>query len=70
MLITTTLDPVSLNDAPNRDFHLHMHDQQLDIYFESQENLDTFKKIPVEHPGEDFSLNLDNPSEDFGTDWN
>ncbi len=40
MTITTTLDPVSLNDVHAQDYHLNLEDHNLDIYFESQENLE------------------------------
>ena len=69
MHITTTLDPISLKDAPkNPQFHLQEGD--LDIYFESSENMNAYKNMHVERPGADLQRSLDNPTEDFGTDWN
>ena len=38
MNITTTLDPISLNDAPKNPLLL-LRDGDLDIYFESGENM-------------------------------
>lgn len=69
MHITTTLDPISLNDALKNPT-LHLQDGDLDIYFESEENLRTYVSMHVERPGLDLAHNLDNPTEECGTDWN
>jgi hypothetical protein len=69
MHITSTLDPITLHDAP-RSGSFHLQEGDLDIYFESQETLRMYKEMPVEHPGVDLAYNLDNPTEDCGTDWN
>jgi hypothetical protein len=68
MNITTTLDPMSLNDASHSDIHLQ--DGDLDIYFETIENLDEYQTLHVERPGRDLTFNLDNPTDEHGTDWN
>ena len=70
MMIRTTLDPISLNDSHTQDYHLYQQDQNLDIYFESQTNLDTYVGMHVECPGVDLACNLDNPTDELGGDWN
>ena len=69
MHITTTLDPISLNDAAKNP-RLRMQDGDIDIYFESIENMNTYREMHVERPGADLKYNLDNPTEECGTDWN
>ncbi len=69
MNITTTLDPISLNDAPKNPQFL-LRDGDLDIYFESAENMNAYMIMHVERPGADLSQSLDNPTEECGTDWN
>ncbi len=69
MHITTTLDPISLKDVP-KDPQFHLQEGELDIYFESSENMNAYKEMHVERPGADLSRSLDNPTEDCGTDWN
>ena len=69
MNITTTLDPITLNDAA-RNPNLHLRDGELDIYFESVENMDAYIDMHVERPGLDLAHSLDNPTEECGTDWN
>ena len=69
MNITTTLDPISLKDAPKNP-RLLLRDGDLDIYFQSQENLCTYRDLEVERPGLDLAHNLDNPSDESGSDWN
>ncbi|MCR4300934.1 MAG: hypothetical protein NUV51_04930 [Sulfuricaulis sp.] len=34
----------------------------LKIYFENEENKKAYLDIQTEHPGEDFTTNLDNPA--------
>lgn len=70
MTITTTLDPVSLRDAPKTNPDLQLREGDLDIHFESQENLNLYRNLHVERPGRDLTHSLDNPTEDYGTDWN
>ncbi|MDJ0862112.1 MAG: hypothetical protein QNK18_12870 [Gammaproteobacteria bacterium] len=67
--ITTTLDPISLNDAA-RNPNLHLRDGDLDIYFKSGENMDAYMTMHVERPGVDLAHSLDNPTEECGTEWN
>lgn len=68
MNITTTLDPITLQDAPKTGPHLREGD--LDIYFVSEDSLAAYQDLHVERPGLDLEHNLDNPTEEYGTDWN
>ncbi|MFZ0257465.1 MAG: hypothetical protein WAN46_17905 [Gammaproteobacteria bacterium] len=70
MTITTTLDPISLRDASRTNPDLRLREGNLEIYFESRENLDSYRNINIECPGLDLRHSLDNPTEDCGTDWN
>lgn len=70
MTIITTLDPISLRDAPKTTPDLQLREGNLEIYFESRENLNRYKNLHVERPGLDLTHNLDNPTEDYGMDWN
>ena len=64
MRISTT-DPITLHDVPNPEQHPFIVEgsgaNALKIYFESEENKRAYLAIAVEHPGEDFETNLDNP---------
>jgi len=65
MRISTT-DPITGKDIPNpegRPFVIEgSGDSALKIYFETEENKRIYLDIPVEHPGKDFTTNLDNPA--------
>lgn len=65
MRITTT-DPISGADVKNPEAHPFVIEGQgegaLKIYFENEENRKVYLDIQTEHPGEDFTTNLDNPS--------
>ena len=69
MHITTTLDPISLKDVPKDPKH-RLQEENLDIYFESIENMNAYKNMHVERSGTDLNHSLDNPTEEAGTDWN
>jgi hypothetical protein len=64
MMISTT-DPITLRDVTDLDNHPFIvegeGDTAIKIYFESEETKREYMDIAVEHPGEDFSTNLDNP---------
>jgi len=64
MRISTT-DPITLNDVHDPENHPYVvegeGDNAIKIYFENEENKRSYMDIPVEHPGEDFTTNLDNP---------
>ena len=64
MMISTT-DPISLRDVPDPENHPYVIEGEgenaIKIYFENEENKKAYLAIEVEHPGEDFTTNLDNP---------
>ncbi len=64
MRVTTT-DPITMNDVPNPEAHPFViegeGDAAIKIFFENEENKQAYLDIAVEHPGEDFTTNLDNP---------
>jgi len=64
MIISTT-DPISLLDVPDPDRHPFVIEGRgegaIKIYFLNEENKRIYLGINVEHPGEDFTTNLDNP---------
>ena len=61
----STRDPTTLNDVPDPENHPYViegeGDSAIKIYFENEENKKAYLDIAVEHPGEDFETNLDNP---------
>lgn len=65
MRVSTT-DPITLHDVPDPESHPFVIEGQGDdaikIYFENEENRQAYLEIAVEHPGEDFEHNLDNPA--------
>lgn len=65
MRIETT-DPISgvtIRDIEGRPFVIEgTGDGALKVYFESEENKRVYLDIEVEHPGRDFTINLDNPA--------
>lgn len=64
MRISTT-DPISLRDVSNPAGHPFViegtGDNALKIYFENEENKKAYLEIQTEHPGKDFTTNLNNP---------
>ncbi|GMQ77126.1 MAG: hypothetical protein BMS9Abin01_2440 [Gammaproteobacteria bacterium] len=64
MRIQTT-DPITLNtveDPENHPFIIEGEGENaLKIYFETEENKKAYLDIDIEHPGEDFEVNLNNP---------
>ncbi len=65
MRISTT-DPISGADIKNLDKSPFViegkGDGALKIFFENEDNKKAYLEIQTEHPGEDFTINLDNPS--------
>ena len=65
MRISTT-DPITMTDIPDPQNHPFVvegqGDSALKIYFESEDTKQAYLDIAVEHPGEDFTTNLDNPN--------
>jgi hypothetical protein len=64
MIITTT-DPMTGEDLVNPETKPFVVEGQghlaVKIYFESEESRRAYLNIEVEHPGNDFTVNLDNP---------
>jgi len=64
MMISTT-DPITLHDITEPEGHPYVVEGEgvyaLKIYFESEDTRKQYLDIDVEHPGKDFSTNLDNP---------
>lgn len=64
MRITTT-DPISGADIKNPDGRPFVLEGKgegaLKIYFENEANKKAYLEIQTEHPGEDFTTNLNNP---------
>ncbi len=73
MLISTT-DPITLRDISDPENHPFVvegeGDTAIKIYFESEETRQAYLDIEVEHPGEDFTTNLDNPQPMAGDEPN
>ncbi len=65
MRIATT-DPITLRDVPDPENHPFLiegtGEDAIKIYFESEETKHAYEEIAVEHPGNDFTTNLDNPN--------
>ena len=62
---TSTTDPITLNDIHDPEGHPFViegsGEAALKIYFESEDTKREYLGISVEHPGEDFKYNLNNP---------
>ena len=65
----STTDPISLHDIPDTWGKPYViegdADNNLVIYFESEENKREYLAIPIEHPCSEISVNLDNPTDDM-----
>ncbi|TAK41376.1 MAG: hypothetical protein EPO27_19285 [Betaproteobacteria bacterium] len=65
MRISTT-DPITLNDVPSPEGHPFViegsGESALKIYFETEASRREYLGISVEHPGDDFKYNLNNPA--------
>ena len=68
MIITTT-DPITGEDLVNPETKPFVLEGKghlaVKIYFESEESRRAYLDIEVEHPGDDFTVNLDNPDPDL-----
>ena len=64
MRIETT-DPITGNTIRNPEGYPYIIEGQgegaLKIYFESEDSKNAYLEIETEHPGKDFTTNLDNP---------
>lgn len=60
-----TTDPITGNTIKNPEGYPFViegsGESALKIYFESEESKQAYLDIAVEHPGKDFTVNLDNP---------
>ena len=67
-MISTT-DPITGNDVNDLAGHPYVvegdHYTDITLYFESEETRDAYLAIPVERPGKDLSINLDNPTDNY-----
>jgi hypothetical protein len=65
MMVSTT-DPITLNDVTDPESHPYVIEGEgpnaIKIYFESEATKQEYLDISVEHPGSDFTTNLDNPA--------
>ena len=65
-MIVSTTDPVTGNDITEPEKHPYViegeGDNALKIYFESEQSKQAYLDLEVEHPGKDFTTNLDNPA--------
>jgi hypothetical protein len=64
-VIISTTDPISLVDVQNPESHPFVVEGEgenaLKIYFENEDNKNTYLGIEVEQPEEDIETNPDNP---------
>jgi len=62
---TCTTDPISgkdVTDLANAPFVIEGRgDSALKVYFESEANKAEYEGVELEHPGQDLSVDLDNP---------
>lgn len=62
---TTTTDPITLHDVPNPQMHPFVvegnGESALKIYFESEDSKKAYLELETECPGNDFTVNLNNP---------
>jgi hypothetical protein len=65
MRVSTT-DPITLREVPNPATHPFViegaGENALKIYFENEDNKKAYLEIATEHPGKDFTTNLNNPA--------
>ena len=66
-MISTT-DPITLQDVPDTAGRPYVvegsHYNDITIYFESEQTRQAYLSIEVERPGQDFAVNLDNPTDE------
>lgn len=67
-MISTT-DPITGREIEDIAGHPYVveggHYNDITIYFESEETRQAYLDIPVEHPGADLKVNLDNPADSY-----
>ncbi len=66
--MVSTRDPITgrdIEDLANSPFLIEVdEDHELIIYFESEESRSAYLSLPVEQPGADLKVNLDNPTDE------
>ncbi len=66
--IISTTDPITGRDIVDLAGHPYVvegdHYNDITIYFESEDTRRAYLDIPVEHPGADLTVNLDNPTDE------
>ena len=67
--MVTTRDPITgrdVEDLARSPFLIEVDEgNELTIYFESEETRNAYLNLPVERPGTDLTVNLDNPTDDY-----
>ena len=67
--ITRTTDPITGKDTKDPTGHPYVvegdHHNGITVYFESNESREAYLAIPVQRPGQDLSINLDNPTDNY-----
>jgi hypothetical protein len=70
-VIITTTDPMTGEDIVHPETKPFVIEGKghlaVKIYFESEESRRAYLDIEVEHPGNDFTVNLDNPDPDMAS---
>jgi len=70
-VIITTTDPMTGEDLVNPETKPFVVEGKghlaVKIYFESEESRRAYLNIEVQHPGNDFTVNLDNPDPDMAS---
>ncbi len=66
--MVSTRDPITgrdIEDLAESPFLIEVdEDHELIIYFESEESRSAYLNLPVECPGDDLNVNLDNPTDE------
>ncbi len=66
--MVSTRDPMTghdVEDLGGSPFLVEVDEaNELIIYFESEESRSAYMNLPVEHPGADLNVNLDNPTDE------
>ena len=69
--IISTTDPINgfnITDLKDRPYVVEGETtNDLTIYFENEASLQTYLDIPIEHPEQDLSKTLSNPTDDYSS---
>ncbi len=67
--MSSTTGPITGNDIEDPTGHPYVvegdHYNDITVYFESDESREAYLAIPVQRPGRDLSINLDNPTDNY-----